>query len=86
VKLVILEYLKSGISALCTEDVVTIKHRKESMDCEFCDLSSEYELEMIIGGRPSVVWICGKCPQGKQIMDEIKRQHSNNSVQPRGIK
>lgn len=61
----------SGIPVLCNEDILTIKSRREAMECEFCARPSAYEIDLAIGGRQTIVLICGRCRQSEELMAEV---------------
>jgi len=62
------DHLRSYIPALSVEDIVTIKLRRENMTCEFCDYPYEHELEVVVEGRRTILWLCGHCEPSRTIL------------------
>lgn len=40
-----------------------------SVRCEFCSKPGEWDIETMVDGKERSIWICGKCPKSRMILN-----------------
>lgn len=60
--------LRNGISIISVEEMVTTNGDEKILICDFCDRPVQFTVTMEFKGKETSAWICGECPESKEIL------------------